>query len=89
VRGGAANRLPQLWTGVLAAIAMSMSFGAILTFTAANLSTSAQEAFGGTLSVIAVAFVTAMVFWMRRSARHLAGEIREKVTAALAMAAAC
>jgi len=85
VRGGAANRLPQVWTGVLAAIAMSMSFGAILTFTAANLSTSAQEAFGGTLSVVAVAFVTAMVFWMRRSARHLSGEIREKVTAALAM----
>src|SRR5882757_8941992 len=85
VRGGASSRLPQVWTGVLAAIAMSMSFGAILTFTAANLSTSAQEAFGGTLSVIAVAFVTAMVFWMRRSARHLAGEIREKVTAALAM----
>ncbi|MEU6850319.1 iron uptake transporter permease EfeU [Actinacidiphila alni] len=85
VRGDAKARLPQVWTGVLAAIAMSMSFGAILTFTAANLSTSAQEAFGGTLSVIAVAFVTAMVFWMRRSARNLSGEIREKVTAALAM----
>ncbi|MDX6355558.1 MAG: high-affinity iron transporter [Streptomyces sp.] len=85
VRGGAGSRLPQVWTGVLAAIAMSMSFGAILTFTAANLSTSAQEAFGGTLSVVAVAFVTAMVFWMRRSARQLSGEIRERVTAALAM----
>ncbi|SFF03339.1 high-affinity iron transporter [Actinacidiphila alni] len=85
VRGDAKARLPHVWTGVLAAIAMSMSFGAILTFTAANLSTSAQEAFGGTLSVIAVAFVTAMVFWMRRSARNLSGEIREKVTAALAM----
>ncbi|MEV6009616.1 iron uptake transporter permease EfeU [Streptomyces sp. NPDC051976] len=85
VRAEAKSRLPQVWTGVLAAIAMSMSFGAILTFTAANLSATAQEAFGGTLSVIAVAFVTAMVFWMRRSARHLSGEIREKVTAALAM----
>jgi high-affinity iron transporter len=85
VRGDAKSRLPQVWTGVLAAIALSMSFGAVLTFTAANLSTTAQEAFGGVLSVIAVAFVTAMVFWMRRSARNLSGEIREKVTAALAM----
>ncbi|MFD4504926.1 iron uptake transporter permease EfeU [Streptomyces sp. NPDC058457] len=85
VRAGAGNRLSQVWTGVLAAIALAMSFGAVLTFTAASLSATAQEAFGGTLSVIAVAFVTAMVFWMRRSARSLAGEIKEKVTGALAM----
>lgn len=85
VRGDAKSRLPQVWTGVLAAIAMSLSFGAILTFTAANLSATAQETFGGTLSVVAVAFVTAMVFWMRRSARQLSGEIRQKVTAALAL----
>ncbi|MER5520298.1 iron uptake transporter permease EfeU [Streptomyces sp. NPDC002763] len=85
VRAGARNRLPQVWLGVLAAIALAMSFGAVLTFTAASLSATAQEAFGGTLSVIAVAFVTAMVFWMRRSARSLSGEIKEKVTGALAM----
>ncbi|MFG2958237.1 iron uptake transporter permease EfeU [Streptomyces sp. NPDC048291] len=85
VRAEARNRLPQVWTGVLAATALAMSFGAVLTFTAASLSATAQEAFGGTLSVIAVAFVTAMVFWMRRSARSLAGEIKEKVTGALAM----
>jgi high-affinity iron transporter len=87
VRAGARSRLPQVWTGVLAAIALSMSFGAVLTFTAASLSTSAQEAFGGALSIVAVAFVTAMVFWMRRSARTLASEIKEKVTEALAMGA--
>ncbi|MFJ8595771.1 iron uptake transporter permease EfeU [Streptomyces sp. NPDC093598] len=87
VRAGAKSRLPQVWTGVLAAIALSMSFGAVLTFTAASLSTPAQEAFGGALSIVAVAFVTAMVFWMRRSARSLAGEIKEKVTEALTMGA--
>jgi high-affinity iron transporter len=87
VRADARSRLPQVWTGVLAAIAMALSFGAVLTFTAANLSATAQESFAGTLSVVAVSFVTAMVFWMRRSARHLSGEIREKVTAALAMGA--
>ncbi|MGW7540241.1 iron uptake transporter permease EfeU, partial [Streptomyces sp. NPDC054770] len=85
VRAGARNRLSQVWTGVLAAIALALSFGAVLTFTAASLSATAQEAFGGTLSVIAVAFVTAMVFWMRRSARGLAGELKDKVTGALAM----
>ncbi|MFF3980634.1 iron uptake transporter permease EfeU [Streptomyces sp. NPDC001828] len=87
VRAEAKSRLPQVWTGVLAAVALAMSFGAVLTFSAANMSATAQEAFGGTLSVIAVVFVTAMVFWMRRSARSLAGEIKEKVTGALAMGA--
>ena len=87
VRAEHKSRLPQVWTGVLGAVALSMSFGAVLTFTAANLSATAQEAFGGALSVVAVAFVTAMVFWMRRSARNLSGEIREKVTNALSMGA--
>ncbi|MFC5723927.1 iron uptake transporter permease EfeU [Streptomyces gamaensis] len=87
VRADARSRLPQVWTGVLGAMALSLSFGAVLTFTAATLSTTAQEAFGGFLSVVAVAFVTAMVFWMRRSARNLSGQIREKVTGALAMGA--
>ncbi|MFJ6701267.1 MULTISPECIES: iron uptake transporter permease EfeU [unclassified Streptomyces] len=87
VRADARSRLPQVWTGVLAAVALAMSFGAVLTFTAASLSATAQEAFGGTLSVIAVAFVTAMVFWMRRSARSLSGAIKERVTGALTMGA--
>ncbi|MER6073426.1 iron uptake transporter permease EfeU [Streptomyces sp. NPDC001817] len=85
VRAEARSRLPQVWTGVLAAVAVAMSFGAVLTFTAASMPQTAQEAFGGILSVIAVAFVTAMVFWMRRSARSLSGELKEKVTGALAM----
>ncbi|MFJ9442186.1 iron uptake transporter permease EfeU [Kitasatospora sp. NPDC101235] len=87
VRADQKARLPQVWTGVAAAVALSLSFGAVLTFTAASLSGHAQEAFGGVLSLIAVGFVTAMVFWMRRSARTLSAEIKEKVRASLAMGA--
>ncbi|WSQ06797.1 FTR1 family protein [Streptomyces sp. NBC_01231] len=87
VRAEARSRLPQVWTGVLAAIGLAMSFGAVLTFTAASLSATAQETFGGTLSMVAVAFVTAMVFWMRRSAHNLSGEIKDKVTGSLTMGA--
>ncbi|MBW8822161.1 MAG: FTR1 family protein, partial [Streptomyces sp.] len=87
VRSGARSRLPQVWTGVLAAISLALSFGAVLTFTAASLSATAQEAFGGALSVVAVGFVTAMVFWMRRSAHTFSSGIREKVTGALGMGA--
>ncbi|MFI1093362.1 iron uptake transporter permease EfeU [Streptomyces sp. NPDC020917] len=87
VRGGNKERLPQVWTGVAAAIGLSLSFGAVLTFSSQQMPTTAQEAFGGFLSVIAVGFVTAMVFWMRKNARNLSGEIKEKVTAALTMGA--
>ncbi len=85
VRADQRARLPQLWTGVLAAVTLSASFGAVLTFAAASMSTAAQEAFSGVLSLVAVGFVTAMVFWMRRSARALSGELRGRVTAALAL----
>ncbi|WP_030041644.1 iron uptake transporter permease EfeU [Streptomyces resistomycificus] len=87
VRSGHRSRLPHVWTGVLAAVGVSMGFGAVLTFTAADLSGRAQEAFGGVLSVVAVVFVTAMVFWMRRSARSLSGELEERVSAAVGMGA--
>jgi high-affinity iron transporter len=83
VRGGHRARLPQVWTGVVAAIALSLSFGAVLTFAADAMSTRTQEGFSGFLSLTAVVLVTMMIFWMRRSARALAGDIKEKVAAAL------
>jgi high-affinity iron transporter len=85
VRSGRRDRLRSVWTGVLAAVALSVSFAAVLTFAAASMSTAAQEAFGGVLSLVAVVFVTFMIFWMRRSARALSGELKDKATAALAL----
>lgn len=84
VRTGQRGRLATVWGGVLAAVAVSVSVAAVLTFTAASLPTRAQEAFAGVLSVIAVGFVTVMVFWMRRSARDLSGRLRDRVSDALA-----
>jgi high-affinity iron transporter len=83
VRAGAAARLGAVWAGVGAAVALSLSFAAVLTFTAADLPAGGQDVFGGVLSIVAVAFVTAMVFWMRRSARSFSGDVKEKITAAL------
>jgi high-affinity iron transporter len=87
VKTGNARRLPPLWSGVAVAVAVSLLFGALLTFTSKHLSFEAQERFGGTLSIIAVAFVTWMVFWMRRTARHLSSELRGRLDTALAMGA--
>ena len=65
VRGGHRDRIPALWAGVGVAVLVSLGFGAVLHFTSANMSFEAQEAFGGTLSIIAVVFVTWMAFWMK------------------------
>jgi high-affinity iron transporter len=68
-----------VWLGVLGAVMLAGSFAAVLTFSASALPSQAQEAVSGLLSVLAVALVTGMVFWMRRTAatlsRHLRGEV--------------
>ena len=85
VKIGRRDSLVPIWIGVGAAIAVSLAFGAVLTFTSPSLSFEAQEAFGGIMSIIAVVFVTWMVFWMRRTARYLKTELHGRVDAALAM----
>jgi len=85
VKAGRRDRLAPVWIGVLVAVAVSLLFGALLTFTSSRLSFEAQEAFGGSLSIVAVGFVTWMVFWMRRTARNLSAEFRGRMQAALAI----
>src|SRR5437879_3744078 len=75
VRTGHRDRLAPIWTGVLIAVAASFGVGALLTYTSHSLSFKAQEAFGGFMSIAAVGFVTWMIFWMRRQARFLKGEL--------------
>jgi len=64
-------------------VVVSFGFGALLHYTSASMSFEAQEAFGGILSIVAVAFVTWMVFWMKRAARTLKGELQDKMSAAV------
>jgi high-affinity iron transporter len=88
VRTGRTNKLPPVWAGVGLAVAVSIAFGAALTFTSAHLSFEAQELFGGALSIIAVGFVTWMIFWMRRTARSIKGELQGRLDTAVAMGTA-
>ncbi|GAA3385616.1 iron uptake transporter permease EfeU [Cryptosporangium minutisporangium] len=82
------NRLPLVWAGVAAAIAVSVAFGALLTYAITGLDTfKQQELAGGFLSIVAVGLVTWMIFWMRRTARHLKADLTGKLEAAIAMGA--
>ena len=46
--------LPRIWIGVGAAVGVSLAFGAALTYGPNTLTFEAQEAIGGTLSIVAV-----------------------------------
>ena len=72
-----------IWAGVGAAVALSFGLGALLSFTSTTLSVRGEELFAGLTSVAAVGFVTAMVFWMKRTARGLGKELQSKVDDAL------
>ncbi|MEV1240300.1 iron uptake transporter permease EfeU [Nonomuraea sp. NPDC050022] len=85
VKSDRKDKLPHVWVGVVAALALAVGFGALLTFTAANLGHTGQELFDAITSLLAVVFVTWMIFWMRRMARALSKELRGKLTEALEM----
>ncbi len=85
VKSGHRGRLRPLWGGIALAVLISLGFGALLQFTSAQLSFQAQEAFGGFASILAVCFVTWMVFWMRRTARFLKTELHGRLDTALTL----
>jgi high-affinity iron transporter len=59
----------------------------MLTYTQTTLLSEGQdrELFEAITSVAAVVFVTWMIFWMRRAARSIAGELRAKLGGAIAI----
>ena len=77
------NLLLPLWSGVAGAIAGSIGLGFILSRTSAELGDRAEKLFVGTTSFLAVALVTWMVFWMKRTARSLKANLHGKVDSAL------
>jgi high-affinity iron transporter len=85
VKTGRREALRPIWGGIALAIALALGFGCVLEFGSQELTFQAQEALGGSLSIVAVGLVTWMVFWMRRTARHLKAELHGKLDAALAM----
>ncbi len=77
--------LTKIGWGVGLAVAASVVIGAAFTFGSYSLSSAGQEIIGGTMSLIAVAMVTWMVFWMITAGRRLKSELETEAAQALAV----
>ncbi|MEV8263000.1 iron uptake transporter permease EfeU [Microbacterium sp. NPDC077057] len=82
-RLGRRDALPKMWAGVGLAVALALGIGAILTFGAYELTFQAQELIGGGLSLVAVAMVTWMIFWMQRAGRTMKATLEGGIDRAL------
>jgi high-affinity iron transporter len=85
VKSGHRDRLKLVWAGVAAAVTVAVAGWAVLHFITSLTAKSftAQETIGGVMSIIAVGFVTWMIFWMRKASRTIARELRERMGNAL------
>src|SRR5918996_793942 len=84
---GRVDRSGLVWAGAGTAIAVSLVAGVILNYTVGAISETSErtaEIIEGIGSLLAVAVLTWMIFWMRRQARHIKGELQERVDLALA-----
>jgi high-affinity iron transporter len=82
-RTGHLRELGRIWLGVGAAIFLSAAAGAILWITIGELRPPAEQLFEGSAMILAAAVVTWMLFWMRRSAANVRGELHAAVDRSL------
>ncbi len=76
------NRRPdlsKLWTGVAAAVLISAGLGILLAVLVENVPEGTNEFIAGVTSILAVIFVTWMIFWMAKQSRALSGELRNQI----------
>lgn len=74
--------LPRIWLGVGVAILLSVAVTLGLGLQQRAFTFETQELIGGGLSIVAVGFVTWMIFWMAGAARTIGGELRGRIDVA-------
>jgi high-affinity iron transporter len=77
-----------VWAGVAAAAVVSLGFLGVLNALEAEFEGTTEAVFEGSAMLLASVFLTWMIFWMLRNARHVGSELRRGVDEALAAGAA-
>lgn len=86
VKIGRADRLGAVWIGVVSAASVSIVAAVGSYLLLGELSGEARIATEAFASLLAVCFLTYMLFWMRRQASGISGELRSGVDRALGAA---
>ena len=77
------SQLSRIWTGVGAALGLSVLVTVLLVLTGSALEPRAEQLFAGTMSLLAVGLITWMIFWMAVHARSLKSHLHGEVDKAL------
>src|SRR5215213_1841993 len=72
-----------VWQGVGAAVAVSLAVGVVVHMTIGNLEGAARLRSFAAISFLALCVLTWMVFWMRRQAQAIKGELEHRIDVAL------
>lgn len=73
-----------IWVGMLLAAGLCLGLGILINETTGEFPQKEQELFEGLVALVAVVMLTWMVFWMRKVARNVKGELEQAVDNALA-----
>jgi high-affinity iron transporter len=83
VKTGNGRHASRIWLGAGAAIATSLIVGVVLFLTVGGLQPPYEQIFEGITMLVAAAVVTWMLFWMRRQAFSVKGDLQAAVDRAL------
>jgi high-affinity iron transporter len=84
VRSGRGDQASRIWIGTGLALGLSLVVGIVLFNTVGSFTSPYEQIFEGTTMLVAAAVVTWMLFWMRRQAGSVKGELQAAVDRAVA-----
>ena len=80
---GNARHFGKIWLGTALAVGVSIAVGVTLFITIGGFEEPAEQIFEGIAMVLAAGVVTWMLFWMRRTAANIKGELHAAVDRSL------
>ena len=84
VQEGRRDAMRWVWAGVALGVGLSLAVGIGLRIASEQLPQREQEQLETVIALVAVGMVTWMIFWMRKHAAGLSGELRSRTSDALA-----
>jgi high-affinity iron transporter len=78
-RTGRGDQAGRVWLGTVSAVLLSAIVGIVIFTTVGSFDTPYEQIFEGTTLLIAASVVTWMLFWMRRQARSVKGDLQAAI----------